>query len=47
MNNVLIRLRQACNHPFLLPGQEPQVRAQGLHAHLTDLWRGGRPTYVF
>ena len=25
MSNILIRLRQACNHPYLLPGQEPEV----------------------
>lgn len=25
MNNILIRLRQACCHPYLLPGQEPEV----------------------
>lgn len=25
MNNILIRLRQACMHPYLLPGQEPEV----------------------
>ncbi|PSC71333.1 chromodomain-helicase-DNA-binding 3 isoform X1, partial [Micractinium conductrix] len=24
MNNILIRLRQACCHPYLLPGQEPE-----------------------
>jgi SNF2 family DNA or RNA helicase len=26
MNNILMRLRQTCNHPYLLPGQEPEVR---------------------
>ncbi|KAL4854430.1 Chromodomain-helicase-DNA-binding protein 3 [Chlorella vulgaris] len=24
MNNILMRLRQTCNHPYLLPGQEPE-----------------------
>jgi SNF2 family DNA or RNA helicase len=25
MNNILMRLRQACCHPFLMSGQEPEV----------------------
>lgn len=25
-NNILMRLRQVCCHPYLLPGQEPEVR---------------------
>ena len=35
MTNILIRLRQACNHPYLLPGQEPEVWAWGG-------WAGGQ-----
>ena len=29
MSNILIRLRQTCNHPYLLPGQEPEVGGEG------------------
>ncbi|GAB4823683.1 hypothetical protein N2152v2_010729 [Parachlorella kessleri] len=27
MNNILMRLRQCCNHPYLFPGQEPESLA--------------------
>ena len=43
MNNILIRLRQACCHPYLLPGQEPEVRAAAADPRPL-LWPAGPPS---
>jgi SNF2 family DNA or RNA helicase len=36
MNNVLVRLRQACNHPYLLPGQEPEEYKDPESSHIAE-----------
>jgi hypothetical protein len=38
MNNILIRLRQACMHPYLLPGQEPEVGGRAIAAPGCCIW---------
>ena len=37
--NVLMALRKACQHPFLFPGQEPEVCASPLLQERVLVWR--------